>query len=64
ANRLKQTDVQWSACGASTLISVNTSVVVQTNEKNELVTSSIDSSDIQSGSGAAIKFGLMYRTCK
>lgn len=64
ANRLKQTDVQWSPCGASTQVSINTSVVVQTNEKNDVVLSSIDSSDIQSGGGTAIKFALQYRSCK
>lgn len=61
-NRLRQQDIKWSPCGQSARISINTSVVVQSNERNEQVMSTIDSNDLRGGDG--IEFHILYRNCR
>ena len=63
-NRLRQQDIKWGPCGQPTQISINTSVVVQSNGNNEQSMSSIDSADLRTGpSDKALEFHLLYRTC-
>ncbi len=63
-NRLRQQDIKWSACGRPATVSVNTSMVVQTNANNEQTMSSIDSADLRSGSDKALEFHILYRNCQ
>jgi hypothetical protein len=49
----------WSPCGASTLLRVNTSMLVRTNSKLEDALATVDSADIQAGT----VYHLQFRTC-
>jgi hypothetical protein len=63
-NRLKQQDLRWSSCGGAAEISVQTSIVVQSNEKNEVSLSSVDSVDLRHGSSdKAVEFQILTRPC-
>ena len=59
-NRLRLQDVKWSACGANTVLSVNASMIVVTNERHEQTIGTVDSGDLASGIDAQ----LQYRPCQ
>lgn len=50
----------WTPCGASVNLRVNTSMMAQTNARNEQVMSTVDSADISSG----LIYHLQWRRCQ
>lgn len=49
----------WSACGATTNLRVNSSMMVQTNGRREQALSTVDSADVQAG----LIYHLQWRRC-
>lgn len=52
--------VAWSACGASTILRVNASTLVQTNRQRQEASSMVDSADVNAG----LIYHLQYRSCR
>ncbi len=51
--------VVWSACGADTNLRVNTSMMVQTNRRQEQAMSTVDSADVTAG----LVYHVAWRRC-
>lgn len=58
-DRLGVEAMVWSPCGASTILSANTSMMVQTNRRGEQVMSTVDSADISAG----VVYHIQWRRC-
>lgn len=58
-NRLVAEAVVWSACGASTNLRTNTSLLVETNSRFDQAQASLDSIDVESG----VIYNLQWRRC-
>lgn len=59
-DRLGAEALVWSPCGASTILSANTSMMVQSNYRNEQVMSTVDSADVSAG----IVYHIQWRQCR
>ncbi len=59
-DRLGVEALVWSPCGASTILSANTSMMVQSNPRNEQVLSTVDSADVSAG----IVYHIQWRRCR
>ncbi|MCM2280598.1 MAG: DUF4360 domain-containing protein [Bdellovibrionaceae bacterium] len=59
SDRLGVEALVWSPCGASTILSANTSMMVQSNSRFDQVLSTVDSADISAG----IVYHIQWRRC-
>lgn len=59
-DRLIATALVWSACGASTTLRVNASMMSMTNARNEQTLGTVDSADVSSG----LIYRLQWRRCR
>lgn len=50
----------WSACGADTNLRVNTSMLVQTNRRQDLAMATVDSADVNAG----IVYHVAWKRCR
>ena len=50
----------WSPCGKDTNLRINTSMMAQTNSRNDQALSTVDSADIRSG----LIYHLQFRSCR
>jgi hypothetical protein len=58
-DRLMAEALVWSPCGASTNLRVNTSMLVQTNSRNEDALATVDSADVTAG----LVYHIQMRRC-
>lgn len=58
-NGIIASSLVWSACGASIVMRVNSSIMTQTNNRNEESSMTVDSADISSG----LLYHLQWRRC-
>lgn len=59
-DNLVATATVWSACGADTNLRVNTSMMVQTNRRQEQALSTVDSADVTAG----LVYHIAWRRCR
>jgi len=59
-NHLAAEALVWSACGDSVNLRVNTSMLVQTNRRQEQASATVDSADVS----AAIVYHVQWRQCR
>ncbi|MBC7692350.1 MAG: DUF4360 domain-containing protein [Methylotenera sp.] len=59
-NMLQASAIIWSPCGADLTLRSNSSMMAQTNSRNEQTLSTVDSMDISAG----IVYQLQFRTCQ
>lgn len=52
--------VVWSACGASTILRANTTMLVQSNSRRDQAMATVDSADISAG----LVYHIQWRTCQ
>lgn len=60
SDRLGIESLVWSACGASTILRANTSMLVQSNRYREQAMATVDSADIESG----LVYHIQFRQCR
>jgi hypothetical protein len=60
SDRLTAEAVVWSACGADTNLRVNTSMVVQSNRRDDLALATVDSADVSAG----LVYHIAWRRCR
>lgn len=58
-NGIMATSLVWSACGASITLRVNSSIMTQTNARNDQSQMTVDSADISSG----LLYHIQWRRC-
>jgi hypothetical protein len=58
-DRLAAETLVWSACGADTNLRVNTSMMVQTNQRRDQALSTVDSADVSAG----VIYHIQWRRC-
>jgi hypothetical protein len=58
--KLRATDVRWSACGGRSTLHLNTSMIVVSNGQQELSLAALDSADLHSG----FTYVVQYRPCR
>jgi len=51
--------IVWSACGASTILRANTTMLVQSNNRRDAAMGTVDSADVQAG----LIYHLQWRSC-
>jgi len=59
-NKLRASDVRWTACGANTILKIDSELVVATNGPQDYTTSGLDSADLK----AAVTYEVQYRDCR
>ncbi len=60
SNSLEVSAMAWSPCGADTNLRVNSSIMAQTNSRNDQTIAQIDSADIKAG----IVYHVQWRSCR
>ncbi|HEY8278364.1 MAG TPA: DUF4360 domain-containing protein [Bdellovibrionota bacterium] len=59
-DRLGLESIVWSACGASTILRANTSMLVQSNSRREQAMATVDSADIEAG----LIYHIQWKSCR
>jgi len=59
-DQLQASALVWSACGASTNLRINTSLLVQSNSRRDQAMATVDSADISNG----IIYHLQWKRCR
>jgi hypothetical protein len=60
SNKLIGESLVWSPCGADTNLRVNSSIMAETNSRNEQTIATVDSADIRSG----LVYHIQWRECR